>query len=351
GGDQEGAFNLEKLRYGRIIIMTDADVDGSHIRTLLLTFFYRQMPELVRQGKIYIASPPLYLIKRKKREEYVDDDAALNRILISLGADEVKLKNLADGKIFSAAQLKEILELLERLAKFSDAIRRHGGDFEAYLSERNAQTGALPTYLVRIREGNQEWVTYFPGEEEVRAFHQENLDLNLFEAEPAEPAPEGIAVPEKTERKKKEDQPRRRARLVELHESMPVQKLIGELAKKGLKVEHFADRDKPIFELTEGEGEKAAVHPLFSVPDILKRIIEIGKKGMQIQRFKGLGEMNPKQLYETTMNPEKRRLFKVDLNEDNAVKADEMFTVLMGDVVAPRRAFIEDNALNARLDV
>jgi DNA gyrase subunit B len=353
GGDQEGAFNLEKLRYGRIIIMTDADVDGSHIRTLLLTFFYRQMPELVRQGKIYIASPPLYLIKRKKREEYVDDDAALNRILISLGADEVKLKNLADGKIFSAAQLKEILELLERLAKFSDAIRRHGGDFEAYLSERNAQTGALPTYLVRIREGNQEWVTYFPGEDEVRAFHQENLDLNLFEVEPAEPATEGAlpAVPEKSERKKKEDQPRRRARLVELHESMPVQKLIGELAKKGLKVEHFSDRDKPIFELTEGEGEKATAHPLFSVPDILKRIIEIGKKGMQIQRFKGLGEMNPKQLYETTMNPEKRRLFKVDLNEDNAVKADEMFTVLMGDVVAPRRAFIEDNALNARLDV
>ena len=353
GGDQEGAFNLEKLRYGRIIIMTDADVDGSHIRTLLLTFFYRQMPELVRQGKIYIASPPLYLIKRKKREEYVDDDHALNRILISLGADEVKLKNLADGKIFSASQLKEILELLERLAKFSDAIRRHGGDFEAYLSERNPQTGALPTYLVRIREGNQEWVTYFPGEQEVRAFHQENLDLNLFEPEPAESGPEGAPapVPEKSERRKKDDQPRRRARLVELHESTPVQKLIAELARKGLKVEHFADRDKPIFELTEGEGEKAVAHPLFAIPDILKRIIEIGKKGMQIQRFKGLGEMNPKQLYETTMNPEKRRLFKVDLNEDNAVKADEMFTVLMGDVVAPRRAFIEDNALNARLDV
>ena len=114
--------------------MTDADVDGSHIRTLLLTFFYRQMPELVKQGKIYIAQPPLYQIKRKKREEYVDDDAQLNRILISLGAEEVKLKNLADGKEFTAAQLKDILELLERLAKFSEVIRRHGGDFEEYLA-------------------------------------------------------------------------------------------------------------------------------------------------------------------------------------------------------------------------
>ena len=160
---RKARFNMAKLRYGQIIIMTDADVDGSHIRTLLLTFFYRQMPELVKQGYVYIAQPPLYQIKRKKREEYVDDDAAAQRILISLGAEEVKLKNLADGKVFTAAQLKEMLELLERLAKFSDAIRRHGGDFEQYLGERDPKTGALPTYMVKVREGNTEWVTYFPG--------------------------------------------------------------------------------------------------------------------------------------------------------------------------------------------
>ena len=354
-GDQEGAFNIAKLRYGRIIIMTDADVDGSHIRTLLLTFFYRQMPELVKQGKIFIACPPLYLIKRKKREEYVDDDAQLNRILISLGAEEVKLKNLADGKIFTASQLKDILELLERLSKFSEAIRRHGGDFEEYLRERDPKTDALPTYLVKIREGNAEWVTYFPGEAEMRAFHEENRDLNLFDDELEggnSDLPQSDGDSEQGERLRRQDgSMRRRARLVELHESHAVGKLIGELARKGLKVEHFADGDRPIFELTEGEGDKAAVHSVFSVPEILAKVLEIGRKGMQIQRFKGLGEMNPKQLFETTMNPDKRKLVKVDLNEDNAVEADRMFTILMGDVVEPRRQFIEDNALNARLDV
>ncbi len=348
--DQEGTFNIEKLRYGRIIIMTDADVDGSHIRTLLLTFFYRQMPELVKQGKIYIAQPPLYLIKRKKREEYVDDDAQLNKILISLGAEEVKLKNLADGRVFSATQLKDMLELLERLAKFSDAIRRHGGDFESYLGDRDPKTGILPTFMVKVREGNAEWATYFPGEAEVRAFHEENRDLNLYD----EPAPEPeVEVVEKPVAKKEKADPgsRRRAKLIELHESTSAQKLIDELAKKGLRIEHYASSDAPIFELIEGDGDKALTHPLFAIPEILAKVLEIGKRGLAIQRFKGLGEMNPKQLYETTMNPDKRKMLKVDLNEDNAVEADRMFTILMGDIVEPRRVFIEDNALNARLDV
>ena len=131
-----------------------------------------------------------------------------------------------------------------------------------------------------------------------------------------------------------------------------MQKLIDELARKGLKIEHYADSDSPIFELIEGEGDKA-VAQLRSLPfqTSSSKVLEIGKRGLSIQRFKGLGEMNPKQLYETTMNPEKRKMLKVDLNEDNAMEADRMFTILMGDVVEPRRAFIEDNALNARLDV
>jgi len=312
------------------------------------------MVELVKQGKVYIAQPPLYLIKRKKREEYVDDDAQLNKILIGIGADEVKIKNLADGKVFSSSQLKEILELLERFAKFSDAIRRHGGDFEEYLAERDPKTGKLPTFMVKVREGNTEWASYFPGEAEVREFHEGNRDLNLYEDAAPEPLEGEVPSPDspaKSKKEKNENANRRRAKLIQLHESTSAQKLIDELARKGLKIEHYSSSDEPIFELVEGEGDKAITTPLYAIPKILTSILEIGKRGLSIQRFKGLGEMNPKQLFETTMNPEKRKMLKVSLNEDNAVEADRMFTILMGDVVEPRRQFIEDNALNARLDV
>ena len=345
-GKDEGVFDMTRLRYGRIIIMTDADVDGSHIRTLLLTFFFRQMTDLVRAGKIYIAQPPLYQIKRKKREEYVEDDARLNKILISLGAEDVRLKNPADEKEFTAAQLKDILESLEKLAKLSEAVRRHGGDFETYLSHRSSKSDKLPNYLVKVRDGNEESAHYFHDEKAVRKFHQENLDLNLFDTEI------GQELLPLSEAPARADGTRRRGRLVELHESAAIEKIIAELARKGLKVDHYSASDRPIFELIEGEGEKSISHPLFSIPEILQKILEIGRRGVQIKRFKGLGEMNAKELFETTMNPEKRKLLKVDLNEDNAVDADRMFTILMGDVVEPRRQFIEDNALNVRnLDV
>src|SRR5882757_5535945 len=128
--------------------------------------------------------------------------------------------------------------------------------------------------------------------------------------------------------------------------------MMSELARKELKVNNYASADKPIFELIEGEGERATSHRLFSIPEILEKIMEIGRRGVQIKRFKGLGEMNAKELFNTTMDPEKRKLLKVDLNDDNAVEADQMFSKLMGDIVEPRRQYIEDNALNVRnLDV
>ncbi len=348
-GEGEGSFNLEKLRYGKIIIMTDADVDGSHIRTLLLTFFYRQMPELVRRGHIYIAQPPLYQIKRKKREEYVEDDTRLNRILISLGAEEVRLRNLKDDREFSEEQLNEILELLERLSKLSDSIRKHGGDFEEYLAHRNAEAGTLPEYLVAIRDGNQEYVKYFPDETTLKQFADENPDLRLYD----EPLTEEGELPLfGNSNGHTPPHLRRRAKRVELHESNAVLKVFQELSKRGLEVEHYATNEQPLFELVDGEGERATSIPLSSIPKILDTVKEIGRRGVQIKRFKGLGEMNAKELFSTTMDPAKRKLLQVELNENNAVEADKMFTILMGDVVEPRRAFIEDNALNVRnLDI
>jgi DNA gyrase subunit B len=373
-GDAEGSFNLTRLRYGRIIIMTDADVDGSHIRTLLLTFFYRQMPELVRRGHIYIAQPPLYQIKRKKREEYVDDDSQLNKILISLGAEEVRLRNLSDRKEFSREQLIEILDRLEKLGKLSDAVRKHGGDFEDYLRHRDPATGDLPKYMVKVREGNSEYVRYFHDESALKEFSNQNRDLNLYEAEIApeldgEEAQTGNGADDAPaagetngQLASRNGQPgdngslsphlRRRARRVELHESNAILKIIHELDDRGLRIEHYSASDQPIFELIEGEDDRATVTPLFSIPQILGSVKEIGRRGVQIKRFKGLGEMNAKELFATTMDPAHRKLLRVDLNENNAVEADKMFTILMGDVVEPRRAFIEDNALNVRnLDV
>jgi DNA gyrase subunit B len=338
-GEGEGAFNIEKLRYHKIIIMTDADVDGSHIRTLLLTFFYRQMPMLIKGGYVYIAQPPLYQITRKKRVEYVEDDAQLNRILIQLGTEEVRLRNLADDKELTENQLAEILELLESLNKYASALRRHGGDFANYIDHRDKQTNSLPRHLVKVRQGNEETVHYFQTEEQLAQFGRDNPDLGLFGDE------SDTTLLERTR-----NGHTRRARHVELHESKTIEELLVKLDQKGLKVEHYAAQDTPLFEVIEGEGERQVVKPLFSIPEILTGVLEVGRRGLQIKRFKGLGEMNAKELFETTMNPAKRKLLRIDLTD--AVEAEEMFTKLMGERVEPRKQFIEDNALNVRnLDV
>jgi DNA gyrase subunit B len=341
-GDSEGAFNLQKLRYHKIIIMTDADVDGSHIRTLLLTFFYRQMPELVKRGFVYIAQPPLYQIARKKRVEYVDDDAQLNRILIQLGTEEMRLRHIQDDKELSQNQLSEILELLEALDKYANGLRRKGGDFAVYLEHRHAQSHELPQHLVKVRQGNDETVHYFHDHEALAKFAEENPDLDL-----------GLSGEEESDTtiiEKTRNGSTRRARHEELYESAGIKDLLEKLARKGFSVEHYSAQDKPLFEVIEGEGDKQQVKPLFSIPEILSSIKEVGRRGLQIKRFKGLGEMNPKELFETTMNPARRKLLRIDLTD--AVEAEEMFTKLMGEEVEPRRQFIEDNALNVRnLDV
>ena len=335
-GEGEGAFDISKLRYHKIIIMTDADVDGSHIRTLLLTFFYRQMPKLIKNGYVYIAQPPLYSITRKKKTDYIDDDIQLNRILLQNGVEEVRLKNLADGRELAPKQLEEILTLLESLDKYATFIRRQGGDFGDYV-EKRSKKGTFPVFLIKVRLGNDETVHYFDDLDEVQKFKDANADLY------------GDA-----EAKEKSDKPKnqtRRAVEADLHlESKAIAELLGKLSKKGLAVDHYSAQDKPLYELIEGEGDRATVTPLFSIPEILNSVKAVGKKGIQMTRFKGLGEMDAKELFETTMNPTVRKLLRIDLTD--AVEAEEMFSRLMGEEVEPRRQFIEDNALNVRnLDV
>jgi DNA gyrase subunit B len=338
----EGNFNIEKLRYHKIVIMTDADVDGSHIRTLLLTFFYRQMPELVKRGHIYVAQPPLYQVTRKKREEYVQSDAEMEAMLLEMGSGEIRLRNNADGSILADDRLKAILEQLVPVARFADIIRRHGGDFEAYLQGRDPATGALPHYLVTVRSGNEVNIEYILGNEQLAAFARENNDLHLFGKPDVDPEGNGAPVPKA----------HRRARLIEVHEAHGMKRRFQQLDELGLHVDHFSSQDKPLFEVIEGEGDNAKVHPVFSIPGILDKVMEIGKRGMEIKRFKGLGEMNAKQLFDTTMDPTKRTLLQIRLDETNSKEAEDMFTILMGEVVEPRKHFIEENALNVRnLDV
>jgi DNA gyrase subunit B len=252
------------------------------------------------------------------------------------GTEEVRLKNLADGRELAPKQLEEILTLLESLDRYATFIRRQGGDFGDYVEQRSKK-GTFPVFLIKVREGNDETVHYFEDLDAVAKFKNKNSDLYGD-----------------TEIREKSDKTRnqtRRAVEADLHlESKVIGDLLGKLSKKGLAVDHYAAQDKPLFELIEGEGEKASVTPLFSIPEILAGVKAVGKKGIQMYRFKGLGEMDAKELFETTMNPTNRKLLRIEVSD--AIEAEKMFTELMGEEVEPRRKFIEDNALNVRnLDV
>ena len=241
----------------------------------------------------------------------------------------------------------EILQGLEKLNRYRDIITRNAGDFQEYLG--HGEDTELPEYLVQVREGNEVFVKYFLDEAALRDFATENEDLDLFEREASE---DETSEEDAQQPATKADGPIRRARLIEIHEARSISKLISKLEEKGVSMAKFSDEDKPLFEIAEGDGENARTHPIFSIPQILDTVIEIGRRGMQIQRFKGLGEMNAKELFTTTMDPTCRKLLRVKLDEDNQVEADRIFTILMGDVVEPRRRFIEDNALSVRnLDI
>lgn len=343
-GDHEGdgAFDASKARYHKIILMTDADVDGAHIRTLLLTFIFRQMRGLIEAGYVYIAQPPLYKIKRKRREQYVDNDAQLNRILLELGSEDVTLVRLRDKKEISGETIDQLVECMSRLEMVGRGVTRYGCEFSQYLDQLDPKSYHLPRYIVRIRTGNDEEFRFLKDDDDRIAFHAE-FDLTNEDGH-------GTVIREiESEEGVKLQQ---RISLHEIFESTEMTKLILEIVEAGMDIKQFSKSEEPRYKIIEykGDEKKENTIELHSIIELVENIRAIGRRGLSIQRYKGLGEMNPKQLYETTMNPKTRRLLKVDIAD--AALADGIFSMLMGEDVPSRRAFIEDNALNVSyLDV
>ncbi len=317
-------FNVEKLRYHKIIIMTDADVDGAHIRTLLLTFFFRQMPELIENGYIYIAQPPLYKVKRGQSEQYLKDQEALEDYLISTGLEDTSL-TLANGEVRTGADLRDVVDKARTISGIFDGLHsRYNRD----VVEQAAIAGALTEETLDDRAKADEAAEYIA----------RRLDILADEFErgwTGEARDDGSLVF------------RRIVRGVE-EIAMIDAALLGSTDARRLNA-HAAH-------LQEIYG-KAAVLRRKDTPSevrgpraLLKQIFSFGQKGISLQRYKGLGEMNPEQLWETTLDPNVRSLLQVKVRE--ADDADDIFTKLMGDEVDPRREFIQDNALSvANLDV
>ena len=336
-GDHEGdgAFDASKARYHKIIIMTDADVDGAHIRTLLLTFLFRQMKGLIENGFVYVARPPLYKIKRRKTEQYIQDDAEMSKILLSLGCEDVKFLRKSDNFIFNEEIIQKIIDQFLKLEMLGVGIQRYGCTLTRLLSQFDQETEKLPRFLARIRTGNEEEIRFFVDTEAKAGFlESQNIDSENLEVISREIEVNGQKISQ-------------RISLHEIYETIEIEKIIKECLNLGINHTIFNDSlERSDFEivLNSGSEEKEEKIGITSISKFLETIRKEGRKGLQIQRYKGLGEMNPKQLFETTMDHEKRSLIKVEIAD--AIAADNIFTMLMGEEVPPRRAFIEDNALN-----
>ncbi|MBQ9430440.1 MAG: DNA topoisomerase (ATP-hydrolyzing) subunit B [Kiritimatiellae bacterium] len=328
-------FDIAKVRYHKIIIMTDADVDGAHIRTLLLTFFYRQMPKLLENGYVYLAQPPLYKITRKKREEYIESDAALTSKLLLLGADDM-LVSRNDGSELTGDALRQLLTLLVEIEETLLTFTRRGiNPVESVLRQRKPDSNEFPRYITITRDSEHEFFNY--------AYNEEELAKQRVDAE----AKLGYQIDmPSTQVQTHHATQQMPFRWMELYHTGLLRKEFDSLSTFGFGVEDYIGRDTPVARI----AEDAESRPVKNLPELLDVVRERGRKGLTIQRFKGLGEMNDDELYNTTMDPANRRLLRVKM--EDAIRADAMFTLLMGDDVEPRRKFIEDNALNVRtLDI
>jgi DNA gyrase subunit B len=338
----EGAFDASKSRYHKIILMADADVDGAHIQTLYLTFFYRYMRGIIDSGFLYIAQPPLYKIKRRRREQYVESDAELNRILLELGSEDVTLVRTRDDHQFSSATIDKVVDALARLEILTGGVSRYGCPVTEYLDEKDEETLELPKYIARIRTGNKEAYVFLMNDDMRSHFYVEQGIT--------EEVQEGATVREVEQADGTVVQ--QRIGVYEIFEAAQMSKILREISESGLTINQFTPTDEARYKLIEnmGDEKKERVVELFSILELMENIRGLGRRGLTIQRYKGLGEMNAKQLFETTMDPAKRRLLKVEITD--AARAEATFSMLMGEDVPARRAFIEDNALNTSyLDV
>ncbi len=326
-GDEE---DPSKRRYGKVVMMSDADVDGSHIRTLLMTFFYRQMPRLVAEGHLYVAQPPLYMLTQKKQRRYVQTEPEMQGILNEVGLADARLEPAAStwagpAPAVEGPRLKALLEVVTGLDNALRAFGRRNLPIRSFLARAHAETGLLPLYHVQG----------FGGSEDAWPYTAEELESHQ-QAHPSSGEGDG-----------------ERVEVAEFHEVRTLNKWLARLrdefglrADALLPVEVTGD-DPPARFVLHRDGEE---HPLLDLRSLVAMIRHLGEKGMKITRFKGLGEMDAEQLWETTMDPTRRTLMKVQL--DDVAAANDLFTTLMGDDVEPRRQFIEKHALEVKnLDV
>jgi len=312
-------FDLTKLRYNKLILMADADIDGSHIRTLMLTLLYRHMHKLVAGGHVYIAQPPLYKIKRGIREEYIQTEQQMDELLLDLGREGHNFIRLKDKQAFTDNKFKDLLEYLVELEKLGKILGKKGVGFTKYLNFRHQKTKKMPIYRVKV-DGKD---TFLYSDKELANF---------------------------TEKEGKEAE----QDVLELFEAQEIEEIVAKIEKLGLDISTYSQAEPDPKDLAKKDQAEKKAKALFRITnekeqkeflclaEVLAYIKEAATKGMHIQRYKGLGEMNPPQLWETTMDPERRTLLQVTL--EDTVEADKMFTVLMGDAVEPRREFIENYA-------
>jgi DNA gyrase subunit B len=324
-------FTLEKLRYNKVIIMADADVDGAHIRTLLLTFFFRQMPQLIQEGHLYIAQPPLYQIRKGRRAQYLQSDEQMNDYLLEASMESAKLTNSRRAKPYTEKQFRTILETIRKIEGSLSELGRKGIDTDRIFGQRFRGEETVPLFRVQTDSGK----FYRFEDEEIDQLIEQNTNSQL-EIEDLEETSEAVI----------ED-------VSDMSEIRELDKLIDGLNRYDILPRDF-DRSNGVensngnstFTIRDGDREPRKSNTIWEMLGVIE---DIGRRGINITRYKGLAEMNADQLKDTTMNRESRILLQVKM--EDAVEADRMFTLLMGDDVDPRRVFIEKYGNQVNLDL